>query len=112
MCDYCHEISVVQLNVPKDVNYIKLRFISVCSHMMSVLWLTLQASITIKKTAPCFSLGMEDWLTDMDNYLFTAESSNPTNEPEVCAASESLLLSQEDIYQLDEEFQASDTELL
>ena len=54
---------------------------------------------------------MEDWLTDMDTYLF-AESSNPMNEPESCVASESLLLSQEDVYHLGDKYQDSDTELL
>ena len=75
----------------------------------------LQAGVTIKKTAPCFSLGMDDWLSDIDNMLVgDGRGEDPTNyleEVELGVASEGLLLSQEEVYQL-EGFQDSDTELL
>ena len=82
----------------------------------------MQASITIKKTAPCFSLGMDDWLCAIQDDLHVidySEREGPSNcnhveeEAElVGVATNGLLLSQEDIYQLDEGFQDSDTELL
>ena len=77
----------------------------------------LQASIKIKKTAPCFSLGMDDWLSDHlvdDNEREGPSTDNYVEEEAelVGVASDGLLLSQEDIYQLDEGFQDSDTELL
>ena len=78
----------------------------------------LQASIKIKKTAPCFSLGMDDWLSAIEDELMdNNERGGPSNNVEeeaelVGVASDGLLLSQEDIYQLDEAFQDSDTELL
>ena len=77
----------------------------------------MQASIKIKKTAPCFSLGMDEWLTDLliDDNEREGLSANSYVEEEaelVGVASDELLLSQEDIYQLDEGFQDSDTEIL
>ena len=77
----------------------------------------IQASIKIKKTAPCFSLGMDEWLTDLliDDNKREGLSANSYVEEEaelVGVASDELLLSQEDIYQLDEGFQDSDTEIL
>ena len=76
----------------------------------------MQASITIKKTAPCFSLGMDDWLCAIQDALSDdSERGGPSTEEEaelVGVASDGVLLSQEDIYQLDEGFQDSDTELL
>jgi hypothetical protein len=80
----------------------------------------MQASIKIKKTAPCFSLGMDDWLSAIeDDLIDDSERGGPSNndyvEEEaglVGVASDGLLLSQEEIYQLDEGFQDSDTELL
>lgn len=77
----------------------------------------MQASIKIKKTAPCFSLGMDEWLTDLliDDNKREGLSANSYVEEEaelVGVASDELLLSQEDIYQLDEGFQDSDTEIL
>ena len=77
----------------------------------------MQASIKIKKTAPCFSLGMDEWLTDLliDDNKREGLSANSYVEEEaelVGVASDELLLSQEDIYQSDEGFQDSDTEIL
>ena len=77
----------------------------------------MQASIKIKKTALCFSLGMDEWLTDLliDDNKREGLSANSYVEEEaelVGVASDELLLSQEDIYQLDEGFQDSDTEIL
>ena len=80
----------------------------------------MQAGITIKKTDPCFSLGMDDWLSAIEDYLVDSSKREgaPANnyveeEAElVGVASEGLLLSQEEVYQLDEGFQDSDTELL
>ena len=74
----------------------------------------------IKKTAPRFSLGMDDWLSAIENELVDGSkregpSNNDYVEEEarlVGVASDGLLLSQEDIYQFDEGFQDSDTELL
>lgn len=77
----------------------------------------MQASIKIKKTAPCFSLGMDEWLTDLligDNKREGLSANSYVEEEAelVGVASDELLLSQEDIYQLDEGFQDSDTEIL
>ena len=65
-----------------------------------------------------FSLGMDDWLSAIEDELIDdSEREGPSNNVEeeaelVGVASDGLLLSQEDIYQLDEGFQDSDTELL
>ena len=79
----------------------------------------MQANITVKKTSPCFSLGMDDWLTAIDDDLVDGSlrgdpSANYTEEGvwSVGVASDGLLLSQEDMYQLEEGFQDSDAELL
>ena len=81
--------------------------------------MNLQASITIKKTAPCFSLRMDDWLTAIDDLLsdnnkgeYPSNNSIESSKAELGVANDSLLLSQEEMYQLDEGFEDSDTELL
>ena len=75
--------------------------------------LYVQANITIKRTLPCFSLGMGDWFEGIDEFLPDgSKTEHSANAQEVGVASESLLLSQEEIYELSEEFQDSDTELL
>ena len=64
----------------------------------------------------CFSLGMDDWLSAIEDELIDdSEREGPSNNVEeeaelVGVVSDGLLLSQEDIYQLDEGFQDSDTE--
>ena len=63
---------------------------------------------------------MEDWLCAIkDDLIDDSEREGPSNNnyvqeeaERVGVASDGLLLSQEDIYQLDEGFQDSDTELL
>ena len=61
---------------------------------------------------------MDDWLSAIEDELIdNNERGGPSNNVEeeeelVGVASDGLLLSQEDIYQLDEGFQDSDTELL
>ena len=61
---------------------------------------------------------MDDWLSAIEDELIDnnergGPSNNVAEEAElVGVASDGLLLSQEDIYQLDEGFQDSDTELL
>ena len=68
-----------------------------------------QANITIKRTPPCFSLGMDDWLTDIDyDYSMKNEGDNPVNQPVNNEPIE--ILSQKDL----EDFEAgfSDSELM
>ena len=61
---------------------------------------------------------MDDWLSAIEDELIDdSERGGPSNNVEeeaglVGVASDGLLLSQEDIYQLDEGFQDSDTEVL
>ena len=72
-----------------------------------------QANITIKRTPPCFSLGMDDWLTDIDyDYSMKNEGDNPVNQPVNQPVNNEPIeiLSQKDL----EDFEAgfSDTELM